>query len=163
MGFSSMIIAPFAATLRGAVAGAAGTSALNAATYADMACRGRPASDSQEQAVERLAEGAGHPVPGAGPTRENRLEGLGALAGIATGVGLGVAVAYAAPVLTRLPLLTAGVLVGGAAMAASDVPLTQLRVTDPRQWSATDWASDALPHLAYGVVTVATLRALRRR
>ena len=41
---------------RGALAGAAGTTALNAATYLDMALRGRPASDSTEQLVEKTSE-----------------------------------------------------------------------------------------------------------
>jgi hypothetical protein len=45
-------------------------------------------------------------------------------------------------------------------MAAADVPLTRLGLTDPRQWSQADWYADAVPHLAYGVVTVAALRRL---
>jgi len=35
-------------------------------------------------------------------------------------------------------------------------------VTDPRTWSAADWISDLLPHLAYGVVTHATAVAADR-
>ena len=38
--------------LRGAAAGAAGTTALNVVTYLDMAIRGRPASDTPERSVE---------------------------------------------------------------------------------------------------------------
>ena len=41
--------------LVGAVAGAAGTTALNAATFVDMAARARPASDLPQQAVDVLA------------------------------------------------------------------------------------------------------------
>ena len=46
-------------------------------------------------------------------------------------------------------------------MAGSDVPaLTKLGLTDPKNWSTTDWLSDVIPHLTYGVVTYATLDAL---
>ena len=46
-------------------------------------------------------------------------------------------------------------------MAGSDGPLMALGVSDPRTWSAADWASDAAPHLAYGLVTAATYHAIR--
>lgn len=46
------------------------------------------------------------------------------------------------------------------AMAASDVPMTAMGVTDPGTWSPVDGASDAIPHGGYGVVTAATLRLL---
>jgi hypothetical protein len=48
-------------------------------------------------------------------------------------------------------------------MAATDVSLTRLGLTDPREWDATSWLSDAGPHLAYGVVSYAALRAMSRR
>jgi hypothetical protein len=144
--------------LRGALAGAAGTTALNAATYVDMAVRGRPASPLPEQAVAKVAEAAGLPVPGEGDERENRLHGLGPLGGIATGVGIGVAAGLLRPLLARLPLAMSAPLLGGAAMAATDLPMSRMQLTDPAQWSGTDWASDAIPHLAYGLVTVLALR-----
>src|SRR6202035_3910370 len=74
---------------RGAVAGAAGTTALNAVGYADMSLRGRPASSVPARVAEQLARRVGGTVPGSGAARQNRLEGLGALAGIATGAGGG--------------------------------------------------------------------------
>ena len=37
-----------------------------------------------------------------------------------------------------------------------------LGISDPRTWSATDWAADVVPHLAYGFATHATLAALDR-
>jgi hypothetical protein len=40
--------------------------------------------------------------------------------------------------------------------------MTVLKITDPRQWSTSDWLSDLVPHLAYGVVAAAALRGLRR-
>jgi hypothetical protein len=48
-------------------------------------------------------------------------------------------------------------------MAAGDVPLARLGISDPRTWSRTDWISDVVPHLAYGAVTWLSLRALTRR
>lgn len=148
---------------RGIVAGAAATTALNAVTYADMAIRARPASETPQQAVEALAGKAGQPIPGHGDERQNRLNGLGPLTGLATGVGIGVAAALAGPLTRRLPILLGGVAVGAAAMAASDVPLVKLGLTDPKSWSSADWASDALPHFAYGLMTCLTLRALHRK
>ena len=150
------------ALLSGAAAGAAGTTALNAVTYVDMALRGRPASSTPEDTVERLAGSAGVAVPGEGQTRDNRLSGLGALTGIATGVAVGALAGLA--VRGRDPSLPAlSLLVGGAAMAGSNVPMTALRVTDPRSWSAADWVSDLVPHLAYGLVTAALARRLVSR
>ena len=60
--------------LRGAAAGAAGTTALNVVTYLDMALRGRPASSTPANTVEKLAERAHLTVPGEGVTRASRLE-----------------------------------------------------------------------------------------
>jgi hypothetical protein len=39
------------------------------------------------------------------------------------------------------------------AMLGANVPMAVLGVSDPRRWAATDWASDVVPHLAYGLVT----------
>jgi hypothetical protein len=153
----------FADILRGAAAGAAGTTALNATTYVDMAARARPPSSTPKRAVDELAERSGHPVPGTDEQRENRLGGLGPLAGTATGVGVGAVAGLLRPVLTRLPVPLGALLLGGTAMAAADAPLAKLELTDPSSWSGTDWLTDALPHLAYGLVTFLTLRALRPR
>ena len=144
----------------GAAAGAAGTTALNAVTYLDMALRARPASDTPQQAVDTLASKSGHPIPGDEETKQNRLGGLGPLSGIATGVTIGALAGLARPLLARLPAPVAAVLVGVVAMAATDSPLASLGLTDPRKWSGTDWASDLVPHLAYGAVTYTTLRAI---
>lgn len=145
------------ALVRGAMAGAAGTTALNAVTYLDMAVRARPASDTPQKAVEKIAEGAGRPVPGEGEEKQNRLGGLGPLAGIATGVGIGAAAGLFRPILRHLPTVVGATLLGAAAMAGSDVPLTRLGLTDPSTWSPVDWASDVVPHFAYGLVTFKAL------
>lgn len=148
------------ALLRGAVAGAAGTTALNAASYLDMAARARPSSSTPQQTVETLAERAGHPVPGDGEEKHNRLTGLGSLGGIATGVSIGSAAGLLGPLIRRLPLGLSSILLGGAAMALTDSSMVRLGITDPSSWSAEDWAADAVPHFAYGFVTAAALRAM---
>jgi hypothetical protein len=147
--------------MRGAAAGAAGTTALNAVTYLDMAVRGRPASSIPQQAVEMIAEQSGHPVQGEGELRQNRLEGLGALSGIGTGIGIGALAGLLRPVLAHLPVLLGATVLGGAAMAAADLPLQRLKLTDISSWSATDWASDVVPHLAYGVVAEMVLKGAK--
>jgi len=146
--------------LAGAAAGAAGTTALNAATYVDMVIRGRPASDTPQRSVEAIAEQTGLRVPGTGQTRDNRLTGLGALSGLATGVAVGVAFGgLRAAGLRPRPVIGAG-LVGLAAMVATDASMVRLGVTDPRSWSAADWLADLIPHLAYGTVVATVLDAV---
>jgi hypothetical protein len=156
-GYIVEVIGPL---IRGALAGAAGTTALNAVTYADMAARGRPASELPQRAVEKMADDTGTGIPGDDEQRQNRVDGLGPLLGLATGVGVGVAAGLLRPLLVRVPGWVCGPLVGAVAMALTDGPMKRLGLTAPQDWSATDWASDAVPHLAYGAVTVATLRRL---
>jgi hypothetical protein len=147
----------------GIAAGAAGVTMLNAITYLDMALRARPSSDTPSQAVEQLAHKAGVQIPGRGDDRDNRLAGLGPLAGIMTGAAVGVAAAFARPVLARIPAPLALVAVGALAMAGADGPLVALGLTKPGDWAAIDWASDIVPHLGYGAATYATLTALDNR
>jgi hypothetical protein len=149
--------------LLGAAAGAAGTTALNAVTYIDMALRGRGTSSTPERTVAAAADKAGVEIPGEGEVRENRLQGLGALSGIATGVAVGALVAALDGLGVRPGRVRGSLLSGALAMAASDVSMTRLGVTDPRTWSASDWAADVVPHLAYGLVTYSTLRAVEPR
>src|SRR3954468_6968729 len=88
-------ISPAGWILRGAAAGAAGTTALDIVTYLDMAVRGRPASSTPENTVEKLAGELHATIPGDEQTRPNRLSGLGALTGLVAGVGIGVLVGLA--------------------------------------------------------------------
>jgi hypothetical protein len=143
--------------MRGAAAGAAGTTALNAVTYLDMAVRGRPASSTPEDTVEKVASAAGVEVPGDDESRRNRLAGLGALTGIAAGVGVGVLAGLLAP---RMPLPVLAGTIATAAMAGANGPMTALGITDPRSWDAASWISDVVPHLAYGIVTAAVAKRL---
>jgi uncharacterized membrane protein len=145
--------------LRGAAAGAAGTTALNAVTYLDMVLRGRPASDAPERVVGRLTDRAGVALPGNRTQRRNRLAALGPLSGIGAGVGLGALAGVLRAAGVRLPTAVGGPLLGVAAMLASDVPMAALGVSDPRTWSTVDWVGDVVPHLAYGLATHATLTA----
>lgn len=148
----------------GAAAGAAGTTALNAAAYLDMAVRGRASSDTPERSVQRLADLAGLTVPGDEQARGNRLSGLGALTGTLTGVGIGVGAGAALAALARvlpgrrLSFPVAAVALTVAVMGASDGMMTVLGVTDPRTWEASSWAADLLPHLAYGAAAAGVLR-----
>ena len=149
--------------LAGAAAGAAGTAALNATTYLDMVWRGRGNSGTPEQTVEAIEDKLPVSVPGEGDTRSNRISGLGSLSGILTGIGIGATFGVLRRVGVRPPLPVATAVVGLTAMASTDVPMTALRVSDPKTWSAADWLSDLVPHLAYGAVTAAVLQALDRR
>lgn len=149
----------------GAAAGAVGTVALNVATYGDMAARGRPSSGTPAQVAGILAERAGIDLASgqgdeAKEKAENRKSGLGALFGYGTGIGVGAAYGLLSPILRwLLPTPLRVVAVGLAAMAASDTPIARLGVSDPAEWGAADWASDLLPHLAYGLLTVAAFDA----
>ncbi|CAN5818726.1 hypothetical protein BH24ACT2_BH24ACT2_07430 [soil metagenome] len=143
----------------GAAAGAAGTTALNVVTYLDMLTRARPASSTPEQTVEVMAERAGVAVPGDDDARSNRLSALGAMSGIAAGVGVGAAYGLARGLGWRPSVATGAVLATFGALIGTNGPMTVLGVTDPRTWAAVDWVSDIVPHLAYGAVTAATYAA----
>jgi hypothetical protein len=149
--------------VRGALAGAAGITALNATTHLDMAIRGRQSSDSAEQLVEQSAEKAKVTIPGDDEKRRNRLQGLGPLSGIVVGIAVGAGAGLLHQVMARsghpLPAAVEVPLFGAAAMALSDVPLTVLGISDPATWSAADWVSDVIPHLVYGAITSCGLRA----
>lgn len=142
--------------LLGAAAGAAGTTALNAVTYLDMAIRARPTSSTPEMTVEKMAESRHIEIPGQGEERENRLAGLGPLSGIATGVAVGVAYGLLDIVHLRPRGLTGTLFAGGGAMALSNTMMARYGVSDPTSWSASDWMSDLVPHLAYGAVLSST-------
>ncbi|GII99259.1 hypothetical protein Slu03_16370 [Sediminihabitans luteus] len=142
------------------MAGAAGTAVIDAVTYLDMALRGRDPSSVPQGTVDALADRAGTSVPGDGATAENRRTALGALAGTATGLGVGVLASVARRAGLRTGPAAGAVLIGGAAMAAADLPVAALGVSDPGTWSRADWAADVVPHLAYGLTTHLTLDAL---
>lgn len=151
--------------MTGAAAGAVGTVALNATTYLDMLLRGRPESKVPAKVAGKMAEEAGVDLaPEAEQQKEaeqksqSRRSAIGALMGYVTGLGVG-AVYGALRGRVRPPLPLAGVGLGFAAMATSDVPSIALGATDPREWGLSGWAADIVPHLAYGFATAAAFEA----
>ena len=155
-------ISPLGGVLRGAAAGAAGAPALNAVTDLDMAVRGRGTSSTPEDTVEALADKVHVSIPGDEEKRQNRLQGLGPITGIAAGIGVGVLTALArAAGFRSQPAVGTGLITAGVLVAANG-PMTALGITDPRTWSRTDWISDVVPHLAYAVVVKTTMDAFDR-
>jgi hypothetical protein len=145
----------------GVLAGAAGTTALNAVTYLDMALRGRPASSTPQQTIERAAALVGAPLPRDEQKKEALESGLGALLGVLTGIGAGAAIG-AVRGLTGQPRNEVGTIAAAWALAivVGNGPMTLLGVTDPRRWTPADWAADIVPHLAYALTAGVTLDAL---
>lgn len=152
----------------GLAAGAAGTTVLNLVTYLDMAVRARPASTTPESTVRRTEELTGVALAAAGPDSEeagNRRAGLGALIGIAAGLGTGMAYGLVGGRLDGVPLALRGAGVGLAANVGTTGPMAVLGVSDPRTWPVSSWMSDLVPHLAYGLATavVFDMISVRRR
>lgn len=148
--------------LSGAIAGAAGTMALDVTTYGDMLLRGRPSSNVPATVAATMAGKVGIDL-GAGATEEqaeSKKSALGALLGYGTGIGIGTLYGLLRPRLGGLPLPVAGTVLGLAAMAASDVPIAVSGASDPRTWGLSGWLSDLIPHLVYGLVTAATVDAI---
>ena len=74
----------------GKIAGAAGTFALDAVSYGDVARRGRAASTVPAELVKKLAASAGiTALTGDDETSANRRGAIGALLGYATGLAVG--------------------------------------------------------------------------
>lgn len=146
----------------GALAGAAGTTALNTVTYVDMIWRARPASSTPEATVEKLAEVTGATIPGTAEERTNRIAGLGPLTGLLVGTCVGALLGLASTAGYRPGLLGSSLTAAAGALLGSNGPMTILGVTDPRTWAPTDWVSDLIPHLAYGIVTGTALQALEK-
>lgn len=151
---------PLQGLLLGLAAGAAGTTALNATTYLDMAVRGRPTSSTPEDTVEALSDAIHVPIPGDEETHDNRVAGLGPLTGIAAGVGAGALLGLARGAGWRPGPLLSGAAATALAMVAGNGPMTALGITDPRTWPASSWLADIVPHLAYGVTTAVVLDRL---
>ena len=145
---------------RGLAAGAVGTTALNAVSSLDRALRGRPAGSVPERFVDAVADRVGAELPGSREERDSRRAALGLLAGIANGLGTGVLASVARSAGLRFSPPVGAVLTGAASMAATDVPVAALGVSDPRSWSPADWTTDAVSHLAYGAGVQAVLESV---
>ncbi|GAC1406072.1 MAG: hypothetical protein NVSMB64_11430 [Candidatus Velthaea sp.] len=149
---------------RGALAGAAGTMALDVASYTDMAVRGRAPSSMMQTSAQKLAEKLGIEslaAPEPDETTKNRQTATGSLLGYAVGIGAGVVYGVLRPQLKgKVPLGLAAVAVGLGVMALTDVSATVLGAADPKSWKPSDWLSDVIPHLIYGFETAYTFEAL---
>jgi hypothetical protein len=133
---------------------------VNVITYADMFVRARPASQMPGKAAERIAAIVGVEFAKPGERTEKlevRRDSAGALLGYSIAIGFAVAYAALRRLGVRLPVPVGGVLLGGAAMAASDSIATGIGVTDPRAWGVGGWTIDAVSHAAFGVAAAATL------
>lgn len=151
--------------IAGLAAGAIGTLILNVVTYADMLVRGRSSSGVPAQLagvigemahIEQIAKDVEE------PQAQNRRTATGALMGYATGLGIGLAYGSLRAAGRPAPVPLSGLALGGAAMAASDVPATVAGVTNPKQWGMSGWMSDIVPHVAYGLATAGVYEALTR-
>ena len=151
--------------LRGLIAGAAGTIALDMTTYGDMLVRGRPASNVPATLAGKLADVAGIDMLGSRRTDQyagSRREAAGSLMGYGTGLVIGGLYGLAQGDRAGTRNLLMGTVVGLLAMAASDLPIALTGVSNPREWSLVDWASDLVPHVIYGMVVVETYEAIGR-
>jgi hypothetical protein len=151
--------------LLGIVAGAAGTMALDITTYGDMLLRGRAASNVPADVAGWTAAQLG--IAALSPAREdaatdNRRSAAGALLGYTVGLGIGgvYGLLRSRNDNDRVSVPLAGAAVGIVAMIASDLPIAVSGASDPRTWTPVDWASDLIPHLVYGIVTVGTFETL---
>src|SRR4051812_17311517 len=141
----------------GAIAGAVGTLALDLVSYADMLVQGRPASRLPAEAAALLANRLGIDLgPPDDDATDHRASALGALLGYATGVAVGAVFGLVTRRRGRTRIATA-VALGAGVMAAANGPMVAQGLTDPRTWGVRGWASDIVPHAAYGLVTAAVL------
>ncbi len=156
------------AVLTGIAAGAAGapgTTALNAVTYLDMTGRARLGGTTPGETVGKAEELTGLGLSSSGPDADeagNRRSALGALLGIAAGLGTGALYGLVRPRLGRVPLALLGTGAGLAANVGTTGPMAALGVTDVRTWPADSWVSDLVPHLAYGFATAAVGELMQR-
>jgi hypothetical protein len=150
----------------GMLAGAFGTFILNAVTYLDMLIRGRQPSSVPSNIAGKLAESADvESIAEHNQSEEAsaRRSATGALMGYATGLSAGLAYGVLRSIGRPAPSPVAGIGVGLAAMAGSDVPATLTKVTNPAKWDRSAWLSDIVPHLAFGLATVSAFEAVASR
>lgn len=146
---------PMRRLARGAVAGIAGTAALDATTYLDMAVRGRPASTTPEQTVERLALLLRLPLPAAAGRRGALLRKAGSVLGLGAGVAAGLGAGWLRSHVRSGSQVVTAATFGATALLVGNVPMTLLGVTDPGTWTAEDWAADVVPHAMYALAAAA--------
>ena len=141
--------------LYGALAGAAGTCALDIVTYLDMLARNRPPSELPQRMARVFASKLGFEQ-----IEKNRLTALGALLGYADGIGTGVLFGIMRPAAPGISETICGVGLCVMTGLVSEGTATLLKQTDPREWSVADWAGDIVPRMVYGLVTTIAFDAL---
>ena len=144
------------------VAGAAGTFALDVCSYLDIAVRGRPPSDVPEKVAKRFVDEAGIDLGDDKDVAKNRLSGIGALMGYATGISGGIAYVLARRRFPETSTTLLGLGLGFGVMAFTDTSSTVAGATDPRTWGLSGWVADAFFHAVYGVVTASTFDSWSR-
>jgi hypothetical protein len=147
----------------GALSGVIGTLALNAATYADIAMRGRAPSSVPEDTVKATAERAGFDLADDEETAAHRRTGIGALLGYATGLTIGALYGAIRPLIPRLRLPVAGAAVGVTAMIGANAGAVAAGTTDPRRWGVEGWLADMVPHACFGLATAGMFDVLEGR
>lgn len=143
--------------LYGAMAGAAGTSALNATTYLDMAMRGRPPSEVPKKMVKELANRSG-----IAQLEENRERAFSALVGYVDGVGSGALFGLIRPAMKDVSWFWAGLALGAFTGLMSEGVATAMGQTDPRKWGVAGWLADIVPRAVYGWTAAVTYDELMR-
>ncbi|MGH2493638.1 MAG: hypothetical protein ACRDIV_02940, partial [Ktedonobacteraceae bacterium] len=78
-------------------------------------------------------------------TAQNRESGPGALPGYVNGPGTGMIYGLVRSQFDEIPTPLAASLVGLTAMAASDVPLVTMQLTNPKTWGLSGWLSATRP------------------
>jgi hypothetical protein len=146
----------------GVAAGAAGTCALDVATYGDMLVRGRSQSELPSKIAKRLTTRLHIPL-GEGEQKGHaarRREAIGALLGYGTGVAVGAACGIVAARWPRVPTPALALVTGATAMVVADAPAVIAGLTSPRRWGTDAWLADLVPHACYGAVTAMLARHL---
>jgi hypothetical protein len=134
--------------IRDLAAGAGGIVAMEIASYLDMLVRGRAASNQPQELGDALADRLEF-APGQTKAAKAKRSALGSLVGYVDGLALPAA-ATVLGLRRGSGARHAAMLTGGAMVGSSALP-TYLGVTDPRTWTADDWVTDLVPHIAYGV------------
>ena len=141
--------------LYGAASGAAGTAALNALTYVDIAVRDREPSDLPARMAGVLAKKAGIDLQS-----KNRREAFGALLGYADGFFAGALLGLVRPASRGVSPAAVAIGLTALTMLLSEGTATRFGQTNPAQWSAADWASDIAFRMVYGLVACAVFDSI---
>lgn len=147
--------------VNGALAGAAGTCALNLFAYLDMAATRRSSSAVPRLAAHAIAARAGlAPRPIDDEASMSRWEGFGEALGYVHGVCQGIGYGF-----VRARLRESAWRVGAVALCLETFVVGEgaciaLGATDPRTWGLQGYARGLLLRLAFGIVTAAAFDAL---